>query len=126
MRRVRITHPLRLDPEEDPHPPPADLQHLHQEDARLEVREVVQVRTQFQAPGAAQQEVEHDGGVVHGRREDGVGAEAVWVVMGLRCAAVLGAGLGDGGEEGEIPVFPYVPVEAVEGVECHGEYPHSV
>lgn len=63
-RPPMIPHPLRLHAKENPHPPPKHLQHLHGEDPALEIVEVVQMRTELQAPCAPQHGVHDDRAVV--------------------------------------------------------------
>lgn len=105
-----IPTPFRFHPQENPDEPPKHLQKLHDENAALQVVEVVQMRRELEAPGAAQQEVDENGAIVHLLGvEMRVSAEAPRV---LGVVAFLA-----GGEEGEVPVFGDVPVEGVEGVE---------
>lgn len=52
---TRIANPFRLDPEENPYPSPNHLQEFHQENPTLEIGEMVQMRTQFQAPGTPEE-----------------------------------------------------------------------
>lgn len=62
-----ILTPLRLDPKEDPHPPPHDLEEHEQEDAALDLVEALQARRELAQPSEPQDQVDDDGAVEIGR-----------------------------------------------------------
>lgn len=70
---------------------------------------MVQMRRELETPRASKHQIEEDRAVVHFLGvEIGVASKApgvVWIV------AFVGRG-----EEGEVPVFGYVPIKRVEGV----------
>ena len=134
-RSCKLT-PLRLYPEKDPHPPPHHLEKHKHEDSTLKVVNPVYPCGQPAEPREAKNEVDKNGGVVYPgfakvtmRTEtkgvviirimpemavDGINIVVVVVVASLEVSAV--EKVGDGGEEGEVPIFGDVPVEREYGV----------
>jgi hypothetical protein len=53
--RPTLPNPLRLNAQENPHPPAQNLKHLNQENPALKIAKSIQVHAQLDAPRAAQQ-----------------------------------------------------------------------
>lgn len=109
-----ILTPLRLDPKEDPHPPPHDLEEHEQEDAALDLVEALQARRELAQPSEPQDQVDDDGAVVQPVGVEGAVPAQPEGVFGIAAR---------GGEEGQVPVLGDVPVEGVAGVDEGEEDP---
>ena len=77
---------------------------------------MVEVGREFEGPCEAEEEIEDDGDVVELFRGQ----------IEARSEGVGGIVFGGGREKGEIPIFGYVPVEGVEGVDKDADEPESV
>lgn len=108
--------PFRFYPEKNPNEATKNLQQLHDENAALEIVEMVQMRRELEAPRASEHQIEEDCTVVHFL---GVEIEMTSKAPGMvRVFAFVGRG-----EEGEVPVFSNVPVKGVEGIYEDEEQP---
>jgi hypothetical protein len=113
-----IPHPFALHAEKDPDPSPENFEHLHRENAPLEIIKVIQMRTQLQTPCTPQQRIYDNRRVIElFGMEVAIPSQAPWVVW---VVALLWKG-----EEREIPIARYIPVEAVTRVDHHGGHPKA-
>ena len=96
--------PFGLNPEENPDPSSRDFQKLHGKYPTLEVVEVIEMRRELEAPGAAEEKVHENDGIV-----DLLGVEEEVPTQSPRVLRVIA--LSGGGKHREIPIFGDIPIE---------------